>query len=196
MPLDPNIEYYEVELTETNIDRYGMEARFNQSRPELLNRAAEANESGHVATAKIPKFEVDLIDKAGGFNVFENFRDEHLDANRIKHCGYEKRELEDGGFIYVCILHGKTSNYDVENRPLAPCIQVDPDVKPSKEQIQEKMQEILGCRYEQKLDGIRGTIRVCIIHDRESKHDVLLNPSSPCLSVDPLSPADRDPHRP
>lgn len=195
MPLDPNIEYYEVELNETNIDRYGMEERFNQSRPELLSRAAEATQSGHVATAKIPKTEVDLIDQAGGYNVFENFRDEHLDASRIKHCGYEKRELEDGGFIYVCILHGKTSNYDVENRPLAPCIQVDPDVKPTQEQVKEQMQAALGCRYEKKLDGIRGTTRVCIIHDRESKHNLFKNPQAPCLSVDPLTPEEGDPHR-
>lgn len=188
MPLDPRIEYYEVELTETNIDRYGMEARFNQSRPELLSRAAEAAESGHVASAKIPKSEVDLIDKAGGFNIFENVKDEHVDASRIKHCGYEQRELEDGTFIYVCLVHGKTSNYDVENRPLAPCIQVDPDMKPT----QEQFDELRSCRYKTQLDGRRGTIHVCVIHNVESKHDISKFPTNPCLTVDPLTDWERE----
>jgi len=196
MPLDPTIEYHEVEVNETNIDRYNMPERFNQSREELLSRAAEARRpqdgapDGFTLSVKIPKSET------AKFNVFENFRDEHVDAGRITHCGYEKRELEDGGFAFVCVLHGKISNYDVENRPTAPCIQVDPDVKPTKEQVQAKMQEVLGCRYEQKLDGIRGTIRTCIIHDRESKYDVLLNPQSPCLAIDPMTAAEGDPGRP
>lgn len=196
MPLDPTIEYHEVEVNETNIDRYNMPARFNQSREDLLSRAAEARKpqegapDGFTLSVKIPK------EETAKFNVFENFRDEHVDASRITHCGYEKRELEDGGFAYVCILHGKISNYDVENRPLAPCIQVDPDVKPTKEQVKETIQEVLGCRYESKLDGIRGTVYTCIIHDRESKHDVGTRSNSPCLAVDPLTPAEGDPHRP
>jgi hypothetical protein len=201
MPLDPNIEYYDIEVNETNIDRYNMEERFNQPRTELLSRAYEARKpvegapAGFSLSVKIPKTEVDAIDKAGEFNVFENFRDEHLDAGRIRHCGYEQRELEEGGFAYVCIIHGKISNYDVENRPTAPCIQVDPDVKPTKEQIRQTMQEALGCRYERKLDGIRGTVYTCIIHDRESKHDISTTPNAACLAVDPLTPGDGDPHR-
>ena len=188
MPLDPNIEYYDIEVNETNIDRYDMESRFNQSRPELLSRAAEAKTEGYTVSVKIPKSEVDAIDQAGGFNIFENFRDEHFDAQRIKHCGYEKREVDDGSVIYVCIIHGKTSNYDVENRPTAPCIQVDPDVKPSKEELEK----VLGCRYDKKLDGIRGTIFVCQFHGRESKHDVKKFPQNPCLQIDPLTPEERE----
>ena len=196
MPLDPNVEYQEVEVNETNIDRYNMAERFNQSREELLSRAAEARTpqegapDGFTLSVKIPKEEV------ARFNVFENFRDEHVDASRITHCGYEKRELEEGGFAWVCILHGKVSKRDVEADPTAPCIQVDPDVKPTRKQIEETMQKELGCRYEGTLDGIRGTVYKCIIHDRESKYDVHDRSHLPCLAVDPMTPAEGDPHRP
>lgn len=195
MPLDPSVEYSEVEVNETNIDRYNMTERFSMTREELLNRAAEAakpqddSPEGFVLSVKIPKEEV------ARFNVFENFRDEHVDASRITHCGYEKRELEDGGFAYVCILHGKVSNHDVEAEPTAPCIQVDPNVKPTKEQVEAKMQEVMGCRYEGTLDGVRGTIYKCIIHDRESKHEVHSRSNAPCLAIDPMTPAEGDPHR-
>jgi hypothetical protein len=175
MTLNPN-DFYEVEINETNIDRYNMAERFNQSREELLSRAAEATEQGFAVSAKIPRAEVDK------FNVFDTFgTDEVIDPARIKHCGYEKRELEGGGEVYVCLVHGKTSEYNVEKRPHAPCIQVDPDLKPTKEQ----MDTVLGCRYETKQDPFQGTIQVCIIHDQQSKHDVTRIPNMPCLEIDP-----------
>lgn len=196
MPLDPNIQYVEVEVNETNIDRYNMAERFNQSREELLSRAAEARvpqegaPDGFTLSVKIPR------EETAKFNVFENFRDEHVDATRVTHCGYEKRELEDGGHAFVCIIHGKVSNRDVDETSTEPCIQVDPNVKPTKEQVEERLQEVMGCRYEGKLDGIRGTVYICIIHDRESKHEVHSRSNAPCLAVDPLTPAEGDPNRP
>jgi len=193
MPLDPTVEYTNVEVNETNIDRYNMAERFGQSREELLSRAAEARQpqedapDGFVLSVKIPK------EETARFNVFENFRDEHIDASRITHCGYEQRELEEGGFVYVCLLHGKTSNHNVEENPTAPCIQVDPDVKPTDKQL-----DLLkgGCRYERRQDPIEGTIYECIIHGRQSKHDVTKGPKQPCLAVDPLTAEEGDPHRP
>lgn len=193
MPLDPNVEYVNVEVNETNIDRYNMAERFGQTREELLSRAAEARKpqegapDGFVLSVKIPR------EEAARFNVFENFRDEHVDASRITHCGYEKRELEEGGYVYVCLIHGKTSEFNVEENPEAPCIQVDPTVKPTKEQF-----DMLkgGCRYERQHDAIEGTIYVCIIHGQQSKHDVTKGPKQPCLAVDPMTPAEGDPARP
>ena len=175
MPLNPD-DFYEVEVNETNIDRYNMEQRFKQSRTDLLSRAAEATTEGFVLSVKIPKDEVKQ------FNVFENFGEEVVDPRRINSCGYEKRELEEGGEVYVCLVHGKVSEYDVERRPNAPCIQVDPDAKPTKEQLDT----VLGCRYEQKQHPLKGTIMQCIIHDQESKHDVTKIPNMPCLAIDPV----------
>lgn len=192
MPLDPNVEYHEVEVNETNIDRYNMAERFSQSREELLSLAAQARQpadgfpDGFVLSVKIPKAETSK------FNVFENFRDEYVDAGRVTHCGYEQREVEGGGFAWVCVLHGKISAHDVEQEPTAPCIQADPQVKPTQKQIDE----VLSCRYERKHDALKGTIDVCIIHNQESKHDISNYRGHPCLAVDPMTPAEGDPARP
>ena len=186
-------DFYEVEITEANIDRYNMTVRFGETKEFLLERAEEASKQGYALSAKIPRDEVDA------FNVFENFESEHVDPARVKACGYELREVENEDSIWVCIIHGKTSRHAVNAGSSLPCIQVDPSMKPTQEQIDTVLDELKAnqdCRYDVQQHPIKGTIRVCILHGMESKFDVERLPNLPCLLVEPVTSAEGDPHRP
>jgi hypothetical protein len=113
-----------VEVNEENIDLFALDEYTGNSKEELLALASEAEESGTVLAVKLPnmtpKEDTNLFDVVAG-EIVEGF-----DGDR---CRYEIGEYQGNTPIYICIIHGKRSMFDVMIDPEAPCIAVDPNVK-------------------------------------------------------------------
>lgn len=187
----------QVEVNETNIDLYGLVELSGNSREFLLNQAADASANGVVLSCNVPD---DLVVEQNVFDVYES---EHVDPKRLQTCGYEKAFDEDGVAYYVCVLHGKVSRHDTYANKGAPCMAVDPhpnDVIQGLKQIVDtpKLESKIGsiCSYDKKDTSHDGTVYVCRIHGRPSKHDISRLPNQPCLSVDPYTPFEDDPTKP
>lgn len=162
-----------VEVNEANIDRFGLVEFTGNSREEMLSRAAEAAEAGHVLSVDVPD------DRVLEQNVFDVYESESVDVRRLK-CHYEKLS-NDGGKTYVvmCTLHNEMSQYDVEADPDKPCLVVEP-------KNSEPQTDVRTCSYITTYNGLRGTVaRTCFIHAKVSKHDLEANPDAPCIAVDP-----------
>jgi hypothetical protein len=170
-----------VEVNEANIDRYQLVQLTGNSREDMLSAAADAATKGHVLSCNVPDDQV--IEQ----NVFDVYEGEHVDPRRLNACGYEKREIEGGGEIWVCIIHGKSSRYDVSADSRLPCIQVDPEVKPDAAEFNKALRDLpKECSYLKVDDPSNGTTYVCGVHGQPSKHDVTRLPNLPCLAMDPL----------
>lgn len=177
----------QVEVNETNIDKFNLVELTGNAREDLLSRAAEASVEGYVLSCEVPD------DQVLEQNVFEVYESEHVDPRRLNGCGYEQRQDFDGGLHWICVTHGKTSRRDVNADPHAPCIQVDPDVRPDAEEFKKAFSEVSDtCVYNKIDDPQEGTIYICVHHGQPSKHDISRVPSQPCLVIDPLTPADRE----
>lgn len=187
-----------VEITEKNIDKYKLDELSGETREFLLSQAAQARESGHTLSANVPD---ELVETE---NVFDIYDSEVVDPRRLQHCGYEDREDTEGKHYLICLLHGKTSRHDLSQNPSAPCLVVDPDPVEVFEAMREMTEKKpafapkIGsiCTYKKKDDAVDGSVYVCQIHGRQSKHDISRLPNQPCLSVDPMTPAEGDPNRP
>ena len=169
-----------VEVNEANIDLYQLVTLTGNSREFLLSEAANAAANGHVLSVNVPDDQV--IEQ----NVFDVYESEHVDPRRLNGCGYEIIPDVDGEEHLVCVVHGKTSRRDILADPHAPCIQVDPDERPSSEQLKDAANKTpTMCVYNRRDDPVNGVLYICAVHGRPSKHDISRVPSMPCLSVDP-----------
>jgi hypothetical protein len=169
-----------VELNETNIDKYNLVELTGNSREHMLNEAANAAAKGHILSVNVPD---ELVLEQNVFDVYES---EHVDPRRLNHCGYEEREDEDGNKYMVCVLHNKTSRHDISKEPEAPCLQVDPEVKPSDEEFADALSKVdKTCAYNKIDDPETGTRYICAVHGRPSKYDISRLPNMSCLTVDP-----------
>lgn len=187
-----------VELNEKNIDKYNLVELTGNTREFMLSQAADARVNGHTISVNVPD---ELVETENVFDVYES---EVVDPARLRHCGYEEREDTEGGKHYICLLHGKTSRHNLDEHPTAPCLVMDPDpiqvLDAMKELTETKTSPPMGrlgsiCTYAKSEDPIEGTMYVCKIHGRQSKHDISRIPNQPCLAADPLTPEDKDPHR-
>lgn len=170
----------QVEVTESNIDKFDLVNRFGNSREFLLNEAANAAAKGMVLSVELPD---DVVLEQ---NVFEVFEGEHVDPRRLRGCGYEKKQDVDGVEHWVCVLHGKTSRYDVSADSHVPCIQVDPEVRPSEAEFNDALSKMdKTCVYNKIDDPNEGTVYICAVHGKTSKHDITRLPNLPCKAVDP-----------
>lgn len=168
-----------VEVNEQNIDLYNLIELTGNSREEMLSRAAEAREQGHILSCDVPD---NLVIKQ---NVFEVYESEHVDPKRLRGCGYEKREIAEGGEIWVCVMHGKSSRYDVSADSHLPCIQVDPEVQPDPEQFKEALKNLPKTCVYNEIDHPSGKIHICAVHGEPSKFDIDRLPNMPCQAIDP-----------
>lgn len=185
-----------VEITEKNIDKYNLVELTGNSRESMLSAAADARVNGHTLSCNVPD---ELVETE---NVFDIYESEHVDPRRLQNCGYEERETTDGEKLMVCLLHGKTSRHDLNVNPNAPCLLMDPEpqeVLDAMKALTEKptFAPKIGsiCTYQHR-DDIDGAVYVCKVHGRQSKYDVSRLPSAPCLSVEPRTSEEGDPHRP
>src|SRR6478609_2276690 len=90
-----------VEVNEANIDRYKLVELTGNSREMMLSRAAEAKESGHILSVEVPD------DQVLEQNVFDVYKEEHVDPRRLEEgCHYEL--ALDGGDM-ICVVHGQPS---------------------------------------------------------------------------------------
>lgn len=180
----------QVEVNEANIDKFNLVELTGNSRELMLSRAAEASLEGHVLSCNVPD---ELVLEQ---NVFEVYESEHVDPRRLNGCGYEQREDTGGGQHWICVIHGKTSRRDVLADPNAPCIQVDPDIETPTSRVQNSNVETpTSCVYNKIHDPRDGMVHICVVHGKRSKHDIDRVPSMPCLAIDPMTPAEGDPHR-
>ena len=182
-----------VEINEANIDKFNLVELSGETREFLLSQAADAAAADppHVLSCNVPD---DLVLEQ---NVFDVYQGEHVDPARLKGCGYEKREVDGGDDIWVCIVHGKSSRYDVAADSHVPCLQVDPEVKPDAEEFKEALKGMSKTCVYNKIDNPRdGTTYICAVHGKTSKYDVTRLPNMPCQAIDPMTPAEGDPHRP
>lgn len=179
----------QVEVNEANIDKFKLVELTGNSREALLSRAAEASVEGYVLSCEVPDDQV--LDQ----NVFDVYESEYVDPRRLNGCGYDTQEDTDGNKYQICVIHGKTSRHDVSVDPNAPCLVVDPDIKP--EQFKDALKEIseTSCAYTKIHDPRDGMVHICAVHGKRSKHDIDRVPSMPCLAIDPMTPAEGDPHR-
>lgn len=179
-----------VEVNETNIDRYNLVELTGNSREFMLSKAADAAEKGFTISCNVPD------EKVAKFNVFEEFESDMVDPRRLKGCGYEARLDTEGATHMVCVLHGKTTRHDLSKDPNAPCVQVDPAMKPTDEQINEGLNNLKRtCVYNKMEDPIEGTVYLCAVHGARSKYDISRLANMPCLVIEPRTPAEGDPHR-
>lgn len=160
-----------VELNEANIDRYKLVELTGNSREMMLSKAAEARENGHIISVDVPD---ELVLEQ---NVFDVYKEEHVDPRRIEGCRYELSM--DGGEL-VCVVHGQPSKYDVAFHPEKPCLAVEPLTVPKRDDFSGK-----SCAYTKVTDAINGTTYFCAVHGKTSKYDVANHPGLPCLAVDP-----------
>lgn len=169
-----------VEVNEANIDKYNLVELTGESREKLLSAAAEAALSNMVFSCNVPD------ETVASHNVFEVFESEHVDPRRLNGCGYEKRMDVDDNEHWVCVVHGKVSRKDVLADPHAPCMQVDTDVVPTKEEFAQGLKQLpKTCVYNKIQDPVKGTVDICAVHGKVSKHDISRLPNMPCLAIDP-----------
>lgn len=179
----------QVEVNEANIDRFKLVELTGNTREFMLSKAADAAEEGYVLSCDVPDAQV--LEQ----NVFDVYESEHVDPRRLNGCGYEKREDTVGGEHWVCIIHGKTSRHDVAADSHVPCLQVDPDIKSHPEAMDSSFIPE-ACAYTKLDDPLEGTVYICAVHGKTSKHDISRVPSMPCLHIDPMTHSEGDPHRP
>lgn len=185
----------QVELNEKNIDKYNLVELTGNSREFMLSQAADARKNGHNISVNVPDEVVETE------NVFDIYESEHVDPRRLQHCGYEEVEDTDGNTHLVCLLHGKTSRHNLSEHPTAPCLVMDPNPMEVMQAMQKLAEESsapstgrLGsiCTYAKSEDPHQGTIYVCKIHGRQSKHDISRIPNQPCLKADPRTPEEEE----
>ncbi len=144
----------QVEVNEVNIDRYQLVALTGSTREEMLNRAAEAAESGYVLSCEVPD------DQVIEHNVFDTYQDEYVDSRRLVSCMYETvLSSETNDEYYVCIQHGFVPS--VPDNPKTPCLAM--------------VSSIGGpppCFYGE--DGL------CVIHQAPSRFDTSRFPNALC----------------
>jgi hypothetical protein len=183
-----------VYINETNIDKFDLTKVTGETREFLLNEAAKAAKAGLDLSVELPD---DLVLE---HNVFDHYDGEPVDPRRLNVCNYEKKEIEGGGEVWICMVHGKTSQYDVAADSHVPCIQVQPtrEAVPDVDTIEEAFQTMdTPCVYTKADDAIDGTTWVCAVHGKPSKFDIGRLPNMPCLAIEPAYPGENsDPHRP
>lgn len=180
-------------VNETNIDKFNLCEITGETREFLLNEAAKAGEKGLDLSVNLPD---DLVLE---HNVFEHYDGEPVDPRRLNVCNYEKKEVEGGGEVWLCMVHGKTSQYDVSADSHVPCIQAEAPVSsfPDVETIEDAFQTMdQACVYTKSDDPIKGSVYICVVHNKESKFDISRLPNMPCLAIEPAYPGEGDPHRP
>lgn len=170
----------QVEVNEANIDKFKLAELTGNTREFMLSAAADAAANGHILSCEVPD------DQVLSHNVFDIYESEHVDPQRLNGCGYEKRMDEDDNEHWVCVVHGKTSRRDVLADPHAPCLQVDPNVVPTKEEALEGLKQMpKTCVYNKIQDPAKGTVHICAVHGKTSKYDINRLPNMPCLAIEP-----------
>jgi hypothetical protein len=160
----------QVEVNEANIDRYELVKLTGNTREFLLSQAAEATANGTVLSCQVPD---ELVLEQ---NVFDVYQDEHVDPRRVEGCRYD--QSMDG--VWMCVVHGEPSKYEVDSTSEKPCYKIDPLTVPALDNFTGK-----SCSYSKVTDAIQGTSYFCLIHGQSSKYDVANNPGLPCKAVDP-----------
>ena len=182
-----------VYVNETNIDKFNLADVTGETREVLLNEAQRAKEKGLDLSVNLPD---ELVLE---HNVFDHYDGEPVDPRRLNICTYEKREVEGGGEVWICMAHGKASAFDVSADSHVPCIQVQPtaEVMPDVDTIEEAFQTMdQPCQYTKSDDPVNGTVYVCAVHGKPSKFDIGRLPNMPCLALEPTYPGEGDPSRP
>lgn len=165
----------QVEVNETNIDKFGLVQMTGNTREFMLSQAAEANSNGHILSVEVPD-EIVLEQ-----NVFDVYESEAVDPKRLDgHCHYELVLNDRQAEVWVCLVHGQESKYEHEEGGTRPCLEVDPWSVPKRDDFTGK-----SCAYSTVQDPINGTTYFCLVHGSRSKYDVANNPGAPCLAVDP-----------
>lgn len=160
----------QVEVNEANIDLYELVKLTGNTREFLLSQAADAKANGTVLSCNVPD------DQVLEQNVFDVYKEEHVDPRRIEGCKYE--ESMDG--LWVCVVHGRLSKYQVDDQSDKPCLEVEP-----KTESEGGSALTQPCNYSKVTDAIHGTTYFCLVHSRDSKYDIAQNPNMPCKAVDP-----------
>lgn len=165
----------QVEVNETNIDKFGLAQLTDNSREVLLSRAAEAAAEGYVLSVNVPDdhlIELNIFDVVEGQPV-EN--PENL--GKCRYANQWNNNLKES--VMTCIVHGRTSKYTVVNGDSElPCLEVEPLTIPKFDQEAGST-----CIYN-TLAGSHELI--CVIHGEGSKYDVRHQPGMPCKAVDPV----------
>lgn len=165
----------QVEVNETNIDKFGLVALTENSREELLSHAAEASTHGFALTVEVPD---DHLIELNIFDVVEGQPVEN--PENLGKCRYANRwNNKVGESVMVCIVHDQPSKYTVvSGDSTLPCLAVEPHSIP-------KFDKEAGssCIYT-NVAGSRELI--CVIHGEGSKYDVRHHPGMPCKKIDPV----------
>lgn len=165
----------QVEVNETNIDKFGLVALTENSRETLLSRAAEATEQGYVLSVNVPD---DHLIELNIFDVVEGQPVEN--PENLGQCRYANRwNNQAGESVMVCIVHDQPSKYTVVSGDSElPCLAVEPHTIP-------KFDQEAGnpCIYT-TMSGSHEL--VCVVHGEPSKYDVRHQPGMPCKAVDPV----------
>lgn len=180
-------------INETNIDKFNLPEFTGETREFLLNEAAKAAASGLDLSVNLPD------DVVLEHNVFDHYDGEPVDPRRLNVCNYEKRDLAEGGEVWVCMVHGKTSRYDVSADSHVPCIQAEAPASamPDVDAIEEAFQTMdVACTYTKSDDAVQGSVYICAVHNKPSKFDISRLPNMPCLAIEPTYPGEGNPHRP
>lgn len=176
-----------VVINETNIDKFNLCEFTGETREHLLNEAQRAKDAGLDLSVNLPD------DVVLEHNVFEHYDGEPVDPRRLNVCNYEKVEVEGGGEVWICMVHGKTSAYDVSADSHVPCIQAQPTAQsvPDVDTIEEAFQTMdQACTYTKSDDPINGSVYICAVHGHPSKFDISRLPNMPCMAIEPAYPGE------
>lgn len=129
-----------IRVTASSIQEYGLDTLTGNTKEDLVRRMEEMEAAGYELFVTIPDAFGGTTESPDERNVFDHFNNELPEPDGAVHsqasvnlsvgteCHYKQVFLPGPkvNYKWVCLIHGAASKHDVESRPNAPCISIDP----------------------------------------------------------------------